>query len=487
MTSVQNPQLLLNGSSMQTSIRFSLICVVLIWGAGVCAAQAPPRQSVEVEEAFSAALGAYEAEDYAGAFFGFRDVYERDPVHTKTTAAHLMAGKALYRHGDHQAAIDLLEEFIREYSSSRYREEAERVIAAARIGQEHRRVNDSAINLGLALPLSRDELPLTRSIFSGVQLAVENYNSRHEPKIRIVFRDTRNSEAGARSAANALVNEGVSAIIGPLFSDQVHSAARTVEQQQTVMIAPLATDGQITRGRRYVFQVNATLAERGRYTARQAIDFLNLRDIGIMYEAGNPMSEEMARGFQEELAARDLSPTFVYQVGPDTDWIRSPNVISSDTLRAAEGIYLAIHRDNELDASRLVGRTVINFRRRRVRPIIIGSLAWPSLDLNNYNLSIPIYYTDVYYVNDLSRSVRNFVQMYEVANGGAAPDRLAYVGYDVASMILENLEEGEISRERLLGASLYEGLSIQIQFGDNQRNTEFYFFRHTPNGPQRVR
>ncbi|MDE2771357.1 MAG: ABC transporter substrate-binding protein [Bacteroidota bacterium] len=472
---------------MQPSIRFSLICAVLLWGAGVCAAQALPRQSVEVEEAFAAALGAYEAEDYAGAFFGFRDVYERDPVHTKTTAAHLMAGKALYRHGDHQAAIDLLQEFIREYSSSRYREEAERVIAAARIGREHKRVNDSAINLGLALPLSRDELPLTQSIFSGVQLAIENYNSRHDPKIRIVFRDTKNSEAGARSAANALVNEGVSAIIGPLFSDQVHSAARSVEQQQTVMIAPLATDGQITRGRRYVFQVNATLAERGRYTARQAVDYLKLRDIGIIVEADNPMSEEMARGFEEELGARELTPTFVYQVGPDSDWIRSPNVISSDSLRAVEGIYLAIHRDNELDASRLVGRTVINFRRRGVRPIILGSLAWPSLDLNNYNLSMPIYYTDVYYVNDLSRSVRNFVQKYEVTNGGAAPDRLAYVGYDVASMILENLDEGDISRERLLGASLYEGLSIQIQFGDNQRNTEFYFFRHTPNGPQRVR
>ncbi len=472
---------------MQMSIRFSLICVVLIWGARVCAAQAPPKQLGDVEEAFAVALGAYEAEDYAGAFFGFRDVYERDPVHTKTTAAHLMAGKALYRHGDHQAAIDLLEGFIREYSSSRYRGEAERVIAAARIGREHRRVNDSAINLGLALPLSRDELPLTRSIFNGVQLAVEDYNLRHEPKIRIVFRDTKNSEAGARSAANALVNEGVSVIIGPLFSDQVHSAARTVEQQQTVMIAPLATDGQITRGRRYVFQVNATLAERGRYTARQAVDYLNLQNIGIMVEADNPMSEEMARGFEEELIARGLTPTFIYQVGPDSDWIRSPNVISSDTLRAAEGIYLAIHRDNEVDASRLVGRTVINFRRRGVRPIILGPSAWPSLNLNNYNLSIPVYYTDVYYINDLSRSVRNFVQKYRAANGGVAPDRLAYVGYDVTSMILENLDEGELSRGRLLGASLYEGLSIQIQFGDNQRNTEFYFFRHTPNGPQRVR
>ena len=91
----------------------------------------PPGSQWRLKRLLLPPLGAYEAEDYAGAFFGFRDVYERDPVHTKTTAAHLMAGKALYRHGDHQAAIDLLQEFIREYSSSRYREEAERVIAAA--------------------------------------------------------------------------------------------------------------------------------------------------------------------------------------------------------------------------------------------------------------------------------------------------------------------------------------------------------------------
>ncbi len=487
MTLVQNRQLPLNGSSVQMRARFSSICVVLIWGAGICAAQAPLGESADVEEIFAAALAAFEGENYAEAFFGFRDVYERKPVHVKTTAAYLMAGKSLYRHGDHQAAIDLLEEFTREYSSSRYRDEAERVIAAAWLGQEHTRVNDSAINLGLALPLSRDELALTRSIFSGVQLAVEDYNSRHEPKIRIVFRDTKDSEADARSAANALVNEGVSVIIGPLFSDQVHSASHTAEQQQTVMVAPLATDGQITRGRQYVFQVNATLSERGRYTARQAIDYLNLQDIGIVVEVGNPMSEEMAQGFEEELAARDITPTFIYQIGPDSDWTRFPSLISSDMLGASEGVYLAIHRDNEVDASRLIGRTVINLRRTGARPIILGPLAWPSLDLENYNLSIPIYYTDVYYVNSLSRRVRTFIREYEVANGGAAPDRFAYVGYDVTSMILENLDEGGILLERLLQAPLYEGLGIRIQFGENRRNTEFYFFKHTPNGPQRVR
>ncbi len=448
---------------------------------------AQPVDLPEAEQNFQVALRAFESQDYAVAFYGFREVYELDPAHLKTTAAYLMAGKALYRLGNYLPAIELLEDFRAQYPTSRYLLEAASLIRASKTELQRVEFEDNIIRIGLALPLTPDEFAVTRSIFQGVKLAVDTYNLQSEQKVKIIFRDTGDSSEGARSAATALVDQGVSAMIGPLFSDQVAAAAHVTEAEQTVLIAPLATENNLTQDRRHVFQVNTTLAERGRFIARQAIDYLNLTDFGIVTEAGDDVSKEMARGFTEELDVRGFRPVFTYEVTSSADWPRLAQLIQIDTLSAADGIYFSVYHDNQNVASRLIQDAVSSLGHRRLRPYILGPSAWHSLNLARLGTSMAAFYVDVYYLSDKRMNVRRFIRAYMESNEGMKPDRLAYVGYDIAGMLLENLERGGSLRENLMSASLYEGVGIRIQFGEERRNTALYLFEYTPGGPQLVR
>ena len=463
-----------------------LIWVLLITAKIACIAEAQPVRSAGAEEGFQIALRAFESENYEYAFFLFKSVYDQVPEHTRTTAAYLMAGKSLHRHGDHGAVIELLEKFMTQYPTSSYRDEASSLIARAQRDLQDIRTNRNTIQLGLALPLSPDEFATTRSIFRGILLAVDAYNLQNDRKIRLVFRDTEKSPEGARSAVTSLLDEDVAAIIGPLFSEQVDAATLVTEPKQVVMIAPMATSSTLTDGRNYVFQMNATLDDRGRFIARQALEFMSLTDIGVVTEAGNETSEEMTQGFIAELEEYGLSPSFVHEVTSSIDWSRLPHVIGRDTLSAAEAIYFSVDRSN---TSGFIENAIRSIVQERLRPYtyVLGPTRWKPLNLGTLGSRVTVFYVDNYYENSKRMNALRFIQAYKKANKDVEPNRFAYIGYDIAGMLLENLGKEDFLVDHLLDAPLYEGVGMRIQFGTDRRNTAHYLFEHMPDGPQPVR
>jgi len=463
------------------------VWIVLIAVKMACVVQAQPKRSAEAEQVFQVALDAFKSGNYLAAYAGFRDVYEKVPVHTKTTVAHLMAGKSLYRLSDYVLTVDLLEEFIVEYPSSNFVEEATRLIAAAKRSLQNIEISENAIQVGLALPLSSVEFATTRSMFLGLQLAVNAYNKQYEQKVRLVFRDTKKTSAGARSAVSSLIDSGVSVIIGPLFSDQVDAVADMTELSQIVLIAPLATDTDLTEGHRHIFQVNATLEDRGRSIARHAMGYLNLARIGIVTEAGNEVSEEMAQGFISELAENGMNLKFIYEVESSVDWSRLPSLIGRDTLSVVDGIYFSVYHHDERHRSRLIQDGVNSIIQTGLRPTILGPSTWKYLNLDILGASMKAFYVDIYYENDNRLDVQRFVQSYKESYEDSTPDLFAYIGYDVMGVLLENLDKGGVLIDHLLDAPTYEGVRMRVQFGEDRRNSALYLFEHTPDGPQLIR
>lgn len=461
--------------------RTSLTILLLLLGPRMAAqAQLAPETDVDVQ--FEAALASFESEEYAVAFYGFRQLYERVPEHSKTTAALLMAGKALYRLGEYEPCIELLGTFRTRFPSSSYLQEAERVSAFARLEMGKGVVQSEALRVGIALPLSSGAHTLTQSLFNGIHLAVNDHNVRQLPLVQLVFRDTRNTADGARSAVNELVKEGVTAIIGPLFSDEVLSAAREAERARTVLIAPLATDEDITRGRSYVFQANATLAERGRYMAREAAKNLQIATVGIVAELGNEVSEAMARGFAQEAERHGVSVEFNVRLRSSSDWLRLPELIGIERLSMVDGLYLSVHREQERDVELIVQGALTRLSRATSSLQILGASAWHGLELGMTAERLSVSYAGVFHVKELSNEVRNFRQAYRVLSRGVEPDRLAYVGYDVMKALLNQLDAPGSLASNLKQAAVYDGLGTRIRFDDRQRNTALYFFYHRPGG-----
>lgn len=89
------------------------------------AGEIPRIEAAETE--FVQALQAFERGDYGLAYRQFRRVIDAYPAHRRTTAAWIMAAKALYRMGEYDHVIRWADEFMARYPTSRYRSEAERL------------------------------------------------------------------------------------------------------------------------------------------------------------------------------------------------------------------------------------------------------------------------------------------------------------------------------------------------------------------------
>ncbi len=464
------------------SLRRTLALLLMFSGLTTAALgqQLVPEPDINAE--FEAALASFESEEYAVAFFSFRELYERVPDHPKTTAALLMAGKSLYRLGEYASCVELLGAFHTRFPNSAYLQEAERVVAFARLELGKSVLQSQVVRVGVALPLSSGQHVLTQALFNGIHMAVSDHNARELPLVQLIFRDTQNTAEGARRAVAELIDEGVAAIVGPLFSKEVHAAAREAERARVVLIAPLATDEYITRGRSYIFQANATLIERGRFMAREAVENLQLGTVGVVAEDGNPVSIAMARSFAQEAARRGAVVAFDVRLKSFSDWLRLPELIGIERLSMVDGLYLSVHREFERDVERVVQGALSRLGRTGSRLHILGASAWHGVELDLSAERLSVSYAGVFHVNEIRNDVRNFRQAYRVLSQGTEPDRLAYTGYDVMRALLFQVGKDGSLAANLKRAPVYDGLGTRIRFDDRQRNTALYLFNHSPGG-----
>ncbi len=430
----------------------------------------------EAEAIFGQALDAFNARDYGMAYRRFRIVYEAYPLHRKTTAAIVMAGKALYREGDYQRAADLLEEFIRAYPTSSYLDEARRTLGFAQ-RELHLDEQAAVLRLGIALPLNPDEAPLTQALFNGIRMAVEAHNRTEEQAVQMIFRDTHNSQSGARQAVAALTGTNrADVIIGPLYSEEAEAAAQAAERAGTVLVAPLATDETVARGRRYVFQANPTIATRGVLMARLAVEDLGVSTVGVAAERGNSISERMAEGFQEEALRLGADVAFFELLPTVRDWGQLPELVGLDALRAAQALYLPVSGRN---APRTIETVLNSLDQYNVTPRVLGNSEWDDLPFKRLAGAFGVLYTDDFYVDDADPAVQAFDQEYRKL-AGQAPGRLAYVGYDVARFLLQQwTRHANVPLEEALHQSEpYQGLGMRIDFRTGNTNEAIFFLRY---------
>ena len=454
----------------------TLFALMLLAGLAAAPGPAAAQEAVpridEAEAIFGQALSAFEAEDHGLAARRFRFVYDSYPLHRKTTAAILMAGKALYRAGDPQAAIDLLTEFRRSYPTSSYLDEADQTIRFARQALDAR--EDEPIQLGIALPLGSQDVAFTQTLFNGIRLAVDQHNRQAERRVRMVFRNTNNTAVGARNAVAELAG-GADVIVGPLYSEEAEAAAVAAERAGVVLVAPLATDETVSAGRRYVFQANPTITARGAQTARRAVQELGVRRVGIVAEEGNSISERMAEGFEEEARRLGADVVFYELLPGPRAWADLTERVDESALRAAEAVYMPV---SGRTAQSQIERVLDGFERLGVLPRVLGNSEFRDLPFRDQASDFGVLYADDFHVQE-SDAVRIFRQNYRQL-ADRDPDRLAYVGYDVTRFLLAQLvrEDREPLPAAMRAAGRYQGLGMDIDFREGNANTALFFLHY---------
>ncbi len=451
--------------------------------APLARAQSPavPR-NVDAELIFDQAIEAFERGEYDMAARRFRLVYTQFPLNQKTTAATLMGARALMRDGQEAQSRALLRDLIESYPTSRYTSEARRMLSGdgdlpTPPAQRQR------ATLGIALPLQGDAGPLTQSFFNGLRMAVDEHNAQSQgPLIEMAFRDTRTEASAARSAVRDLASSAV--IVGPLFSDAARAAAIEAESRGVVLVAPLATDSDVSAGRRNVFQANPTLEMRGRAAARIARSDLRARRIGIVTAPG--VSEEMAEAFSDEVMREDGSVSF-YRVLPSArSWgdvgPAEGAPADADPFDRSDALYLPVAGG---DAGQQVAAAVGALSRFTSVPMIIGNAEWHNR-ATAAAARLGTVYTNDFFLDEGSRDAQRFLAAFQqryMTDLRRAPfieQRLAVTGYSLGRYLIDAVASGQPVGS-FLRQTPRDALGVRFDFRSGNVNSALFTCRY-PNG-----
>ncbi len=441
----------------------------------------------EAEAVFREGLELFEQGFYGSAFTRFERVHSDYSLNRKTTAAWLMAGKSLYRHGEYSRAVDILSHFIREFPASSYIADAERTRRFAIESMEAERRRGRLVQIGVALPMDGESATLTQSMFNGIRLAVEEHNSSGggQMPVRLVFRDSGNRGEIAADAVEALVQQKVDVIVGPLYSEEARGAAGVAEVNGVPLIAPLATDEDVSLGRTYVFQANPTISMRGRLMARFAVRSLRLNEFGIVSDFANDYSERMAEAFEDELFRLGAEVAFVQLLPGPSSWFRLLDYVRPDTLVYARAVYLPITGS---EAPALIRAALNEINRADIPLRILGNKEWQDVGAPQTASKFSATYTNDFYVDHSLAATQVFIERFR-ALSGEDPTLLSYSGYDVTRYILLQLtaHAGKPLYQAFRDAPPYQGLGMRFDFRGGNVNEAIYFHRYKDGAAELLR
>jgi len=443
----------------------ALVFALLLAVASPLAAQPATADAVPAAEAaFQNGLASYRQGEYAEAVRLFTRAADEYGYNERTTAATFMAAKAAYADGAFERAVSAATRLVTQYPESRYADPARQLLAtAAQAGRAE------PFDLGIVLPVGGPDGYLGQALFNGVRIAVDEHNQRGDGRpVRMVFRDSRGTGDGARAAVEAVIGQGVEAIVGPLFSDEAGPAGAAAEAAGVALLAPLATDGVVSEGRRFVFQANPTFPARGRAMARYATGRLGLDRLGVASQRGT-YGADMAAAFAVE--ARRLGATVAFEktLADEDAWADLDREVGATPLQSVDAVYLPV---TGRDAPRFAADALraLDALNRSPRPL--GNTEWEGLSSSTARASrLGAVFTQDFFVAPGTADA--FGRRYrEIA--GIGQDRLALMGYDLARFVMAQMDvEGPIG-DAIRTATRFDGLGHRFRFEGGQVNEALF-------------
>jgi hypothetical protein len=305
-------------------------------------------------------------------------------------------------------------------------------------------------NLGVALPTYTDDgapFQVSRELYFGIMLAVEEFNSNNtDLKVFINYIDTESKPELAEQKISAFAWQHQSdIIIGPLFSEVLKSYSLQAERYEIPLLAPLANADSVSLYSNYTFQFNPTFEVQGRRMAEYAIQKLEYDSLAVLAES-NGLGAASASAFRyraQELGAH-IAYYDVHNLEDQGYDIReytqvfTPDTLLIDSLRyvPVDAVYAPF---TGIAAQTLVESLLTDLEAMKSEVNILGSEEWENVDLdsrgmNDTNLS----YTLSFDLGQDTLKIQSFESNYRL-RFNRDPSLFSFIGYDVASIALENL------------------------------------------------
>ncbi|GAB4426150.1 MAG: ABC transporter substrate-binding protein [Anaerolineae bacterium] len=330
------------------------------------------------------------------------------------------------------------------------------------------------LRLALLLPTTGELATFGQALRSGSILAFDEWNNQGGVlgrRIEWTIYEADCDFETARQAVQQTLADGLDFLIGPLCSKAAIAAAEAVEARGALLIAPTATHPLVTvdgqgRTRPNVFRVSTVFQAQGEAAAPFAIESLSVRRAALLIDPHDDYSATLGESFAAELAAQ--GGQIVYQGNFTPAEADFTPALQAAGAAGAELLYLPAPVSV---VNRLAGQMSQLRQSGSLRLTLLGSDSWHSADLDR-TATAGSYFTTHFFLDDPRPLTQQWTETYK-ASYAVAPDTLALLGYEAATVLLEAVQQaGTLDVEsvaKTLAQGRFEGVTGPLTF-DPQHN-----------------
>ncbi|MBW2059108.1 MAG: penicillin-binding protein activator [Deltaproteobacteria bacterium] len=384
--------------------------------------------------------------------------------------AKFLLAQRLFRAGRIESSRKLLSEVLRFYGEEDFSPEVE-----AFLGELEQFVPDQYV-LGCILPLSGRGASLSgEPSLRGLELAVHAFEPDYNDlNLRLVIKDSRASPGRAAEAVEELVREeGVLAIIGPLFRGTSEAAAAKAQELRVPLIT-LTTKEDIAQQGDFIFRNGLSYTLQIRLLVTYAMEGQGLRRFAVFYPEdgyGKALSslfiDEVYRQGGEVVALESYQDT---QMDFGREIKRMVKIEEKESTGRGQQTYYrpviqfdAIFIPDQADRIALIAPQLAFYNVYGVT--LLGTNAWHNQELLEKagRFIQGALLVDGFFGESQSPGVVDFVDRYR-GTFSEDPTILAAQAYDAAAIVISLLEDHpilsrEAMRDELLQARNFSGVS----------------------------
>lgn len=326
---------------------------------------------------------------------------------------------------------------------------------------------EKEIKIGAILPLTGDAAIYGQELKNGIDLALDEINTRGGIKgklIKVIYEDDAGDAKGGVAAINKLIKiEKVPVIIGGAMSSVAMSIAPIAQNEKTVFLSPTATAPALSNAGKYFFRIWPSDNYDGQIMADFAFNKLNLRRISILYvnsDYGKGIEEVFSSEFKKyggkvissegyELGTKDFRShlTKIKSLSPDAIYLPGYYKELSGILRQIKELRI---KSKLLSVNSFYDPKLIN---------IAGNAAEGAI------FTYPLYDAE-----SEESVIKEFVSKFN-KKYGKKPDAFAVQGYDAMNIVGYAIEHGGNTNDAIQKAMStindYQGVGGKMSFDKN--------------------
>lgn len=328
-----------------------------------------------------------------------------------------------------------------------------------------------SVKIGLIVPTSREHAASTGlPAVNAAQMAVDEVNElggllvggKRYP-IELIVVDNEGIPETAVSAAHQLINQdGVVAIIGPMFSSNAIPVGNVAEAAQIPMISPTSTNPETTLDKAFVFRASFVDDFQGQAMARFAYETLGLQQTAVLYDIASTYNHGLADTYETafEALGGEVVAVETYTTDRNEDFTEQLTLIQT---QAPDALFLPNYTDDVL----LQGQQA---RDLGIDAIILGGDSWEASRLAPHEIFENSFFSGHYCRDKSIPIIRDFSEQFEGLYG-REPNGLMALTYDSMQLLFAAMQNQENVTPEAIQAGLYqntyEGITGTIDFDNS--------------------